>query len=142
MEGMNGYGPPPESGRRQVGGRLRVMAGVVVVAFAVTLAVMIGQRLSDQAMAVLAGAVCGVGASIPTSLLIVWVTQRRREQQPARPAAGPYPPVVVVQPPAQPSVPGPPAAQAGYLAPPAAPTQRRFVVVGNEMEEVEYGRYQ
>lgn len=46
-------------------------------ALLVTLAVTLGSRLGDQALAVLAGAVCGVGAAIPTSLLIVAIITRR-----------------------------------------------------------------
>ena len=110
------------------------------MAFVVTLAVVIGQRLSDQAMAVLAGAVCGVGASIPTSLLIVWVARRRQEQQPTQPTPGIYPPVVVVQPPAQPGAPN--LRHPGYLPPQPSPVPREFTVVGGEMEEVRYGSYQ
>jgi hypothetical protein len=55
---------------------LKIFAGLVAMAFAVTLAAVVGRRLSDEALAVLAGAVCGVGAAIPTSLLIVAVTRR------------------------------------------------------------------
>jgi type IV secretory pathway protease TraF len=140
MESFSAY----EIGQERTGsrsGRIRLLACVALAAFAVTLAVVIGQRLSDQAMAVLAGAVCGVGASIPTSLLIVWVTRRRQDQQPAQRMQSPYPPVVVVQPPAQPSALS--AQRPGYLAPYSPPAQREFTVVGGEMEEmVYYGRHQ
>ncbi|HEC35395.1 MAG TPA: hypothetical protein ENI39_02550 [Anaerolineae bacterium] len=140
MDGMQGYGVPPEAVRSRAGGRIRVLASAVAVAFAVTLAVIIGQRLSDQAMAVLAGAVCGVGASIPTSLLIISVTRRRHERESTRPMQGLYPPVVVVQPPAQPGVSS--ARQPGYLPPYVPPARREFTVVGGEMEDVRYGGYQ
>ena len=86
---------------------------VIGVALAVTLAVVIGRRLSDEAISILAGAVCGVGASIPTSLLVVWVTRWwQREQRPGQPLPGVYSPPVVVQLPFQsdyllPSVPPP-----------------------------------
>ena len=53
--------------RSRGGSRLKIFAGLVALAFAVTLAVIVGNRLSDEALAVLAGAVCGVGAAIPTS---------------------------------------------------------------------------
>jgi len=126
---------------------VRVLASVVLVAFAVTLAVVVGQRLSDQAMAVLAGAVCGVGASIPTSLLIVWVTRRRQEehaeQRPAQPPAGAYPPVIVVQQPGHSAMTGPSYPHpSGYLAPYTPPSPREFTVVGGGLEEVSHGRYQ
>lgn len=141
MDGLSGYGvygAPPEPGGSRVGGRVRWLAAAVAVAFAVTLALVIGERLSDQAMAVLAGAVCGVGASIPTSVLIIWVTRRRQEVRSAPPAAGYYPPVVVVQPPAA----GPPGAQQpAYLPPYSAPLQREFTVVGGEGEDMGYDGY-
>jgi len=61
--------------------RVKIFAGLVAMAFAVTLAVIVGSRLSDEALAVLAGAVCGVGAAIPTSLLIVAVSRRQDERR-------------------------------------------------------------
>jgi len=83
---------------------------------------------------VLAGSVCGVAASIPPSLLIIWVTRRKQEQK-GMPYAGLYPPVVVVQPPAA-YPPGVGNAGNPYLQPPASmsavPIQREFVVVGEE----------
>ena len=91
--------------------RLKAFVGVVVVAFAVTLAVVIGNRLSEEALGVLAGTVCGVGAAIPTSLIVVAVTRRQREDEASRTSTREretghgwheprqaYPPVVVVSP--------------------------------------------
>jgi len=79
--------------------RLKVFAGLLVVVFTVTLAAIIGDRLSDESLAVLAGAACGVGAAIPTSLLIVAVSRRRDEQQESVSAPqGVYPPVIVLAP--------------------------------------------
>ena len=113
-----------------VGERLKIFAGLATTAFAVTLAVLIGNRLSDQALAVLAGAVCGVGAAIPTSLLVVAVS-RWRDGPRAPPMApvpqNPYPPVVVVAPPG-----GQPGSTAWNTLPPSfnTPVQRHFTVVG------------
>jgi hypothetical protein len=114
---------------------LKVFAGLVGLGFAVTLAVVVGNRLSDEALAVLAGTVCGVGAAIPTSLLIVAVTRRRDEPrvQPTM-SQGPYPPVVVVTPPGGQQQP------AGWnTLPPSlqAPIQRHFTVVGEALEDTE-----
>jgi hypothetical protein len=53
---------------------------VGVVLFLVTLAVVIGLRMSAEAMAVVIGVIFGVAASIPTSLLIVAVLWRREQQ--------------------------------------------------------------
>jgi hypothetical protein len=70
--------------------------------FVVALAFIVGNRLSDEAMAVLAGAVCGVGAAIPASLLVFAVSRQRNEDNKRRvqPSASQsvYPPVVIVAP--------------------------------------------
>lgn len=72
---------------------------LIGMAFAAALAVVVGQRLSSEAMAVMVGVVAGVAASIPTSLIVVWVATRtlggsaisarsmepRRESEPERP---------------------------------------------------------
>ena len=109
-------------------GRLKTLIALVVIAFAVTLAVVVGSRLSDEALSVLAGAVCGVSAAIPTSLLIVAVSRRRAEPQAQPPVRqGSYPPVVVVTPPGGHQQTG------GWNAlPPSltAPMSRQFTVVG------------
>jgi hypothetical protein len=72
-------------------------------AFAVALAIVVGNRMSTEAMAVVVGVVCGVTAAMPMSALILLVS-RRREQPEAftqRGAHGShhgaYPPVVVIQ---------------------------------------------
>ena len=78
------------AGRRSLKERpMRRVIGVAIVAGCVTLAVMIGQRMSTDAMAVVIGVVFGVAASIPTSLLVVAATRGRREEPrlPARSAA-------------------------------------------------------
>ena len=120
--------------------RLKIFAGLVVTAFAVALAVVIGSRLSDEALAVLAGAVCGVGAAIPTSLLIVAVSRRRDEPrvQPTMPQAA-YPPVVVVAPPG-----GQQRSDAWSVLPSSlsAPTQRHFTVVGGSSVDAEMAAYE
>ena len=113
-------------------GRLKLFVALVAVAFAVTLAVMIGNRLSDESLAVLAGAVCGVGAAIPTSLLVVAIARRREEPrpQPTMPQ-GMVPPVVVVAPPAaQPWPDGWNPASLSWRA----PIQRQFTVVGGTLD--------
>ncbi len=126
----------PNNGGKNLGERLRIMVGISMVAFAVTMAVLLGQRLSDQALAVLAGTVCGVGASIPTSVLIIWVTRRREERrQPAYPTNGTYPPVVIVQQPAAPGLPQPRTAEFTGPYPYATSPQREFSVVGGDWSE-------
>lgn len=111
---------------------------LVGAAFAVALAVMIGSRMSADAMGVLVGVVCGVLASVPTSLVLVWAlvrrTQGRGGEAVVRPGLGSsqYPPVVVVNP-------GPGYGMGGYGPPPVASPSlpapggpRSFKVVGDE----------
>lgn len=109
---------------------LRRNGAWAALAFGVTLAVVIGVRLDQAALAVLVGVVCGVGASIPTSLLIVSLLRRqemknqraRRERREVTQS----PPVVVVAPPNVPQLPQP----MNWAEP--APTRRQFTVIGEE----------
>jgi hypothetical protein len=78
---------------------------IIGAVFAVALAVVIGNRMSADAMAVVVGVACGIGASVPTCLLLVWALVRRAQGVAAgaeghgRSGAGVnYPPVVVVNP--------------------------------------------
>lgn len=116
--------------------RFKIFAGLVVMAFAVTLAVIVGNRLSDEALAVLAGAVCGVGAAIPTSLLVVAVSRRRDEERvrPSTQQQGVYPPVVVVAPSG-----GQQRLGAWSAFPPSltTPMERNFTVVGGAPADAE-----
>ena len=71
----------------------------VGVAFAVSLAVVMGTRMSPDAMAVVVGIVCGVLASVPTTILFIWVTRQRDKQidsQWQSRSLASFPPVVVV----------------------------------------------
>ena len=114
---------------------MKKVAIVALLAFAVTLAVIIGKRMSTDAMAVVVGVACGVLASIPTSLLILTVSGRRgeREVQQRRD----YPPVVIVNPGNN---------QSRYLQPPfQAPLnqeqERQFRVIGDEDAVLDGRRY-
>jgi hypothetical protein len=117
----------------------RTFLGLIAVCFAVTLAVMVGDRLSDEALAVLAGAVCGVAAALPTSLIILAVLRQReigsrRHEEPSLhpPTHGQYPPIVVVAPPDRWQQP------TGWNGLPPSlppPTQRDFTVVGGTPDE-------
>ena len=78
---------------------------LLCMVFATALAIVIGNRMSADAMAVVTGVACGVLASIPTSLLIIWATSRRNRDESWHAERGrqsrsmaPYPPVVVVNP--------------------------------------------
>lgn len=60
------------------------LIGLIILCCAVAMAVVVGQRMSTDAMAVGVGVVFGVAASIPTSLLVVAATRgsnRSRENE-------------------------------------------------------------
>jgi hypothetical protein len=117
---------------------------IVLLAFAVSLAVVVGQRLSSEAMAVVVGVVAGVAASIPTSLIVVWVAMRtrpgatvveERRPQPAEPRIVVVPAPAAAQPPSYPQpvgphlvAPYPSSSSMGYQ--PVMPGHRQFTVIG------------
>jgi hypothetical protein len=106
------------------------------LAFTATLAVVVGKQMSTEAMAVVIGVVCGVAASIPTSIvLLVVLTRRERQGGDERGQGlqqGASPPVVVIQGGAPQAL--PPGMQAGYWPSPmpGAPVERQFYVVGGD----------
>ncbi len=114
---------------------MRKVGIAVLVAFVVTLAVVIGNRMSAEAMAVVVGVVCGVAAGIPMALLIMLVLNRnqRREQDdewsrdPQGMRHGAYPPVVVIQggAPMSNALPLP------YVSSPVQAGARQFHIVGD-----------
>jgi hypothetical protein len=130
--------------------RFRYLLLIFVVVFGATLAVIVGEQLSTEAMSVMVGVVAGVGASIPTSLLVMWFAMRTVElravpeapRHRVYPMEPPEPRIVVVTAPRGPMArdryapayeqPGP----YGYEPEPEvlpalpAPVQRRFTVVG------------
>ncbi|HEY66483.1 MAG TPA: hypothetical protein G4O02_18180 [Caldilineae bacterium] len=111
----------------------RVLA-VSFVLFVITLAVVIGQRMSTDAMAVVIGVIFGVVASIPTSLLIMAASRRSSQDHSTMSPSYPdryFPPVIIVNPNElgtrwAPSAPGP------ESLPP--PSHRRFRIVGDDGE--------
>jgi hypothetical protein len=123
--------------------------GLLAAAFMVTLGVVVGTRLSSDAIAVLVGVIAGVAASIPCALLLMAVTRRRepeREESYAEECPGPYravdrpaPPVIVVAPGnATPQQFLPWASGQAYGASPygaLAPTQRQFRIMGYDGDE-------
>jgi len=65
--------------------RLWVFVGLVTVAFAITLAMVIGRRLDDEAVGVLIGIVGGVGATVLASASCLLVTTFGRQRHPSQP---------------------------------------------------------
>jgi len=112
--------------------RALAILGLGVVAFAITLAVYIGSRLSNEAMSVLTGAACGVGAVLPAAIMAGLALLRRREREDMARMSPPqsmYPPVIVVAPP---PMNAPQSPNSSYtLAPPMA-LPRQFTVIGDD----------
>jgi hypothetical protein len=59
---------------------MKWIVGLVVVCV-VALAILIGTRISTDAMALVVGIVCGIGASIPTSLLMIFLLTRHHDER-------------------------------------------------------------
>jgi hypothetical protein len=78
-------GEPDREGRG-----IRQLVTVLAVAFVVTLGVVVGTRMSSDAIAVLVGVIAGVAASIPCALLLMAVTRRRESQEEASYNGAPY----------------------------------------------------
>lgn len=122
--------------------KLGVGLGLV---FVIALAVIVGKKMSADAMAVVVGVVCGVAAGIPTSVLLLVVLTRRDRQRmdevQRRPGQHNYPPVVVIQGGAPQAL--PPGSQAGYWPgpQPGPGSQREFHVVGGDELLLDDGDY-
>ncbi len=131
----------------------RAFLYLCLLAFVVTLAMIIGWRLSDQALAVIVGVVAGVAAGIPTSLIVVWLAMRARSApaaetawhdtgEPVAPARRAQPQVIFVQ--TTPAAPPPPPAQRSLTVLPAYASPestalnglplgpRHFTILGDE----------
>ncbi len=123
---------------------MRIVAVLVAMAFAVTLTIVIANRLSNEAIAVIVGAVCGISATIPISLGFAIAAARNwGQREPPAPyepypqSRAPQPPVIVIAPPQSQASPyGPYAAGQAplYLSPNAPPpgAPRDFKIVGDE----------
>jgi len=103
------------------------IVALAITGFAVTLAVMIVNRLSDQQVAVLTGAVCGAGLALPLGLALgAYAATSRRAHRPEPPA----PPIIYMTPPSAPSAPVSPPRPI-ELADYPAPARRTFNVIGD-----------
>ncbi|MBI3761457.1 MAG: hypothetical protein HY260_06290 [Chloroflexi bacterium] len=114
---------------------------IALIVFAASLAVVVGQRLSAEATAVIVGVVAGVAAGIPTSLIVAWVATRGRAGETRvveeRRADSGEPRIVVVTPPSPQSSSPPcyhPVSPGGVpmAALPYPSHPRRFTVIGGE----------
>jgi hypothetical protein len=116
---------------------------LIGIAFAVALAAIVGNRLSNDALAVVVGATCGISASIPVTIGLVIAASRNWGRAESVREIGydygsnryaPPPPMVIFAPPPQAQLPyGFPPGQ--YIAPPSAPAlsaPREFKIIGEE----------
>lgn len=116
----------------------------LVVAIGVTGTYLVVEKMHSEALAVMTGIICGVGAALPVSLLVLYAS--RRSQRPAE--------VVTPTPPAQPQQPAPqifvlgglppgmtppgyapglPSPQDAWQArPPERPATRNFTILGDD----------
>jgi hypothetical protein len=88
---------------------------LLLLAFTITLAAVVGWRFSSESLVVVIGVLTGVAASIPTSLIVAWVATRialdryaaRKSHAPHSAPASPEPAprVIIVQTPAPPADP-------------------------------------
>jgi hypothetical protein len=62
-------------------GSMRQLVALLALGFIVTLGVVVGTRMSSDAIAVLVGVIAGVAASIPCALLLMAVTRRRETEE-------------------------------------------------------------
>ena len=114
---------------------------LLALAFLIIVGVVIGTRMSSDALAVLIGVIAGVAASIPCALLLLAVTRRREtevEERYEEPRRGPAPPPVIVVTAGAPQSQLPyasPYAYGGQVGGPQAGPQRQFRVMGYEGED-------
>lgn len=104
-----------------------VIVALAITGFAMTLAVMIVNRLSDQQVAVLTGAVCGAGLALPLGLALgAYAAASRRTRRPEQSA----PPIIYMTPPPAPIAPASPP-RSIELGDYPAPVRRAFNVIGD-----------
>ncbi|MBN1890103.1 MAG: hypothetical protein JW850_19050 [Thermoflexales bacterium] len=117
--------------------KIEMTLSLAGIAFGIALAGLIVARLSEQALSVVAGVACGVGALLPALIVLSVMALRRRDEARFEPPHYPrqaYPPVIVLAPPAQPALPaGGPYGQTAYPPPVAA---RQFSIIGSEGERI------
>jgi hypothetical protein len=131
-------------GAARPGQEHKMKRGIVIaaLAFGVVLALVVGLRLEPAGLGVLLGVGCGVLASVPVSLVLLWALAREREArqrleerrwEAERPAAPVAPPVFILNSSRQ----ADPVPQLPLLG---AATPRNFVIVGEEEHDPGSGR--
>ena len=102
---------------------------IIGITFAITLAVMFSVRVSPDAIAVVIGVVLGVAASIPTTLLFIYLLTRRQHELDKTPQQmPPQPPVFVINAADRSQLQPPPALPAPF---PQPENGRKWTVIGD-----------
>ncbi len=96
-----------------------------VVGFAVAFAMFIASRLSQEQVALLVGAACGLALAVPSGIAIGMLVSTRHHHERETP-----PPVIYVAPPTQPPS-LPTANRTPSIEPPTETPQRSFSIIGN-----------
>jgi hypothetical protein len=101
---------------------------IIGVAFAMTAAVVFGMRVSADALAVVIGVILGIAASVPTTLLVIFILTRQRPglDKGVGPTPSNSPPVVVINTSDRASLAAPSALPTPYLTDPT----RKWTVIG------------
>ena len=74
---------------RDAGRQVKTTLLLGVVAFAIALAVILGNKMSEPVASVLTGVIAGVAASIPTSFVLVALLRARQQSETTRLAVAP-----------------------------------------------------
>ena len=115
---------------------VKVGVAAILLVLAIVLAVVIGSRLSDQVVAALAGAVCGIGLAGPAGVALGVYIGSTRHHRSATPVAPPAQVIMVPNP--APSAHQPQQYVPGYHAAPgpSLPRPRSFTIIGeNDADE-------
>lgn len=106
-----------------------------IIVFAVVLAVIIGDRLSEQTLAFMSGVIFGALVGLPVGAGLFWILRGSRQPDRAYP---PTQPTMIMTSPAYAGIPATPAYPASHQVVNAAPsarasnTQREFTTIGEE----------
>mgnify|MGYP006281716197 CR=1 FL=1 len=93
-----------EEEREPLGKRIKRFFSLIGIVFAITAGIIVTQRLSNDAIALLIGLTAGVVVMIPLVALLIYILRRQeiRRREENRSAPRTQPQVVIVSPPAMP----------------------------------------
>ncbi len=128
--------------------KFRFIFLLALTAFAISMGITIGQRLSSEAMAMMMGFIMGVAASVPTCYAMAWAMTRNLTVPPPPPPPETRVVVVSAPPNAAPTNASPTPqpspiynSASSFISPHATPIQqivnpqRKFTVIGGEDNE-------